>query len=77
MGRVCSTRRKERKKAPTHDDDRAGDGDGRQHAVGDGVRFEGVFDALVVTVDAALIGPVHDVHDEEGERRCTTESGEL
>lgn len=44
--------------------------------MGDGVRLEGVFDALVVTVDASLIGPVHDVHDDEGERRCTTDRGE-
>lgn len=65
--------RKEGREGATYDDDRAGDGDDRQRDVGDGVGFEGVFDALVVAVDASLIGPVHDVHDDEGERRCTTE----
>lgn len=39
--------------------------------MGDGVRFDGVSDALVVAVNASLVGPVHDVHDDEGKRRCT------
>lgn len=55
----------------THDDDGAGDGDGGQRDVGDGVRFDGVLDALVVAVNAALVGLVHDVHDHEGKRSCT------
>lgn len=53
----------------THDDDGAGDGDGGHHAVGDGVFFVGVADALVVTVDAPLVGLEHNGHDEEGQRR--------
>lgn len=49
----------------TYNDNSAGDGDSRQHAVGDGVWFDGVLDALIVTVNASLIWLVHDGHDDE------------
>lgn len=50
----------------TYNDDRAGDGDGGQHAVSDGVRFERVLDAFVVAVHAPLVRFEDDGHDDEG-----------
>lgn len=60
----------------THNDDSAGDGDCSQQAVGDGVRFAGVLDVLIITVHTPQVGPEHNSHDEEGqsgyEKRKTT-----
>lgn len=55
----------------TYNDDRAGDGDSRQHAMSDGVRFDGVLDALIVTVDPSFIWLEHDVHNNGGKCRCS------
>lgn len=52
----------------THYNNSAGDGDGRQQTVGDGVILNGILDALVLAVDAPLVRPVHQVHDDEGQR---------
>lgn len=54
----------------TYNDDSAGDGDSRQHAVGDGVWFYGVHDALVVAVNPSFIWLEHDGHNDEGQCRC-------
>lgn len=54
----------------TYNDDSAGDGDCCQHAMGDGVRLEGIHDALIVTVHTPLIWLVHNGHNDEGQRRC-------
>ena len=53
----------------THYNDSAGDGDGCQQTVGDGVGLQRVSDALVVAVDAPLVRPEHEVHDDEWQRR--------
>lgn len=38
--------------------------------MGDSVRFDGVHDALIITVNASLIWLEHDVHNDEGKCRC-------
>lgn len=53
----------------TYNDDSAGDGDSRQHAMSDGVWFDGVLDALIVTVDASFIWLEQDVHNDK--RKCS------
>lgn len=57
--------------AATYNDDRAADGDGRQHSMGDGVWLQGIHDALVVTVNPSLIRFEHDGHNDEGQSRCS------
>lgn len=53
----------------TYNDDSAGDGDSGQQAMGNGVWFERVHDALIVTVNSSLIWPEQDGHDDEGQCR--------
>lgn len=53
----------------THDDDGAGDGDGRHGSVGDGVPPVRVVDALVIAVDASLVGAEPQGQDGRGQRR--------
>lgn len=60
----------------TYDDDCAGDGDGGQHAVGNGVWLQGVHDALIVTVNPPLIWLEHNGHDDEGQCRCSQNKAE-
>lgn len=55
--------------AGTHDDDGADDGDGGHGSVGDGVPPVRVVDALVVAVDASLVGGEPQGQDERGEPR--------
>lgn len=51
----------------TYNDNGAGDGDSCQHAVGDGVLFQRVHDALVVTVNPSLIWLEHNGHNDGGQ----------
>lgn len=53
----------------THDDDGAGDGDGGHGSVGDGVPPVRVVDALVIAVDASLVGAEPQGQDGRGQRR--------
>lgn len=53
----------------TYNDDRAGDGDSCQHAMSDGVWFDGVLDALIVTVYPSFVWLEHDVHNDGGKCR--------
>lgn len=60
----------------THNDDSAGDGDSRQHTVGDSVRFDGQHDALIITVNSSFIWLEHNVHNDEGKCSCGDDKGE-
>lgn len=52
----------------THDNDGAGNGNGRHHFVRDGVWSVGVLYGLVIAVNATLVRPEHDGHYDEWHR---------
>lgn len=56
--------------AETYDNDGAADGDGHQHAEGDGVGLEWVHDALIVAINPPLIGLEDNVGYDGGKCSC-------
>ena len=71
LGHRCN-----RETAETDDDDGADDGDGGHGCVGDGVPPVGVADALVVAIDASLVGGEPQGQDGRGEPRWRNETQE-